>query len=190
MELELSLSPPNQTRHHIKKTATLTRFPLVSWNHDEDDQQPNGFFNGDYQQDHMNEDGEGLTGWPPLHSWRRRLMEENQYERVDDQFNRPVDEVGEHINVMNNNNNYNELFVKVKMEGVGIARKIDLNAFHSYEMLTTALIHMFDKSVEIEEDGASYKLMYQHRDGHWHLGGDLPWEMFIRSVKRIQMVRN
>ncbi|XP_022016643.1 auxin-responsive protein IAA29-like [Helianthus annuus] len=83
------------------------------------------------------------------------------------------------MNVMNNNNNnYNELFVKVKMEGVGIARKIDLNVFHSFEMLTTALIHMFNKSVEIEE-GVSYKLMYQHRDGHWHLGGDLPWEWLV-----------
>ncbi|MFS7996873.1 putative transcription factor interactor and regulator AUX-IAA family [Helianthus anomalus] len=100
-------------------------------------------------------------------------MEENHYERVD-QFNRRVDEEGEHMNVMNNN--YNDLFVKVKMEGVGIARKIDLNAFHSFEMLTTALIHMFNKSVEIEEEGVSYKLMYQNRDGHWHLGGDLPWE--------------
>ncbi|KAF5759798.1 putative transcription factor interactor and regulator AUX-IAA family [Helianthus annuus] len=192
MELELSLSPPNQTRHPIKKTfnggCSVTRFPLVSWNHKEDDdEQSNGFYTGDYQQDHLDEDEEGLTGWPPLHSWRRRLMEENHYERVD-QFNRRVDEEGEHMNVMNNNN-YNELFVKVKMEGVGIARKIDLNAFHSFEMLTTALIHMFNKSVEIEE-GVSYKLMYQHRDGHWHLGGDLPWEMFVRSVKRIQMVRN
>ncbi|XP_076925360.1 auxin-responsive protein IAA29-like [Bidens hawaiensis] len=86
-------------------------------------------------------------------------------------------------------NNNDDLFVKVKMDGVAIARKIDLNAFNSYQMLTTALIHMFHNSVEIEEDIASYRLMYQHRDGHWHLGGDLPWEMFIRSVKRIHMVR-
>ncbi|KAJ0442527.1 putative transcription factor interactor and regulator AUX-IAA family [Helianthus annuus] len=101
MELELSLSPPNQTRHPIKKTfnggCSVTRFPLVSWNHKEDDdEQSNGFYTGDYQQDHLDED----------------------------------------------------------------------------------------------EEGVSYKLMYQHRDGHWHLGGDLPWEMFVRSVKRIQMVRN
>lgn len=79
------------------------------------------------------DDEEGLAGWPPLHSWRKRLMEENHHERVD-QIN--------NINVMNNND---ELFVKVKMDGVAIARKIDLNAFNSYQMLTTALIHMFDK---------------------------------------------
>ncbi|KAL8244515.1 hypothetical protein R6Q59_010773 [Mikania micrantha] len=123
MELELSLSPPNQK---INKTD----HPPVSWNHDE---QSNSFFN-------------------PRRS--------------------------------------GELFVKVKMDGVGIARKVDLSAFHSYQTLITALIHMFHKDVQIEEDGASYKLMYQHRDGQWHLGGDLPWEMFIRSVKRLQMVRN
>ncbi|XP_076907714.1 auxin-responsive protein IAA31-like [Bidens hawaiensis] len=183
MELELSLSPPNQTRHTNKKNRhannhgcpTVSTFPLVSWNHDEDDEQHNTFLANDHQRDLDDDEEEGLAGWPPLHSWRKRLMEENHHERVDQ------------INVMNNND---ELFVKVKMDGVAIARKIDLNAFNSYQMLTTALIHMFDKSVEIEEDIASYRLMYQHRDGHWHLGGDLPWDLFIRSVKRIHMVRN
>ncbi|KAI3687109.1 hypothetical protein L1987_80800 [Smallanthus sonchifolius] len=190
MELELSLSPPNQTRHPIKKSlhGDPCRFPLVSWNHDEDDQQPNTFFSGDYQQD-LDDGVEGVIGWPPLHSWRKRMMEENQHERVE-VVNREEDHEEGEININVMNRNYNELFVKVKMDGVGIARKIDLNAFHSYQTLTTALIYMFDKYVEIEEDGAGYKLMYQHRDGHWHLGGDLPWEMFIRSVKRIQMVRN
>ncbi|KAI3729954.1 hypothetical protein L6452_18627 [Arctium lappa] len=197
MELELSLSPPYQksTPPIIKKnfhggdhddrcsSTSVTRFPRVSWNHNEDEENKR-FFNGEYQQD-MDGDGEGLIGWPPLHSWRKRFMEDNHFEG-EGEFNGRVDEEGGNIN-----NNYNHLlFVKVKMDGVGIARKIDLNAFHSYQMLTTALIHMFDKYVENDEDGATYKLMYQHKDGHWLLAGDIPWEMFIQTVQRIQMVRN
>lgn len=87
----------------------------------------------------MDGEGEGLTGWPPLNSWRRRLIEGVGFNgRVDDE------EEGDNIHVMTNN--YNEsLFVKVKMDGVGIARKIDLNAFHSYQMLTNTLLDMFDK---------------------------------------------
>lgn len=37
-------------------------------------------------------------------------------------------------------------YVKVKMEGVGIARKIDLTLFQSYKILTDTLISMFGKS--------------------------------------------
>lgn len=37
-------------------------------------------------------------------------------------------------------------YVKVKMEGVGIARKIDLSLFQSYKTLTDTLISMFGKS--------------------------------------------
>ncbi|KAI3506129.1 hypothetical protein L1887_28485 [Cichorium endivia] len=186
MELELTLSPPNQRRQPTKKSChggnTLTKSPLVSWSQEEDDEPNKTFFTGDYQQD-LDGEGQGLNGWPPLHSWRRRLIEGVWFnERVDE-------EEGDNMNAMNNN--YNEsLFVKVKMDGVGIARKIDLNAFHSYQMLTTTLLHMFDKYVEIDEDGASYTLMYQHKDGHWLLPGDLPWEMFIGTVQRIRVARN
>ncbi|KAL7602133.1 hypothetical protein Lser_V15G21908 [Lactuca serriola] len=187
MELELSLSPPNQRRQPMKKTChvgnTTTRYPLVSWNQEEEDEPNKNSVNEDYQQD-LDGEGEGLTGWPPLNSWRRRLIEGVGFNgRVDDE------EEGDNIHVMTNN--YNEsLFVKVKMDGVGIARKIDLNAFHSYQMLTNTLLDMFDKYVEIHEDGASYTLVYQHKDGHWLLARDFPWEMFIASVQRIRLARN
>lgn len=37
------------------------------------------------------------------------------------------------------------LYVKVKMEGVAIARKVDLGQHHSYRSLATTLLHMFGK---------------------------------------------
>ena len=38
------------------------------------------------------------------------------------------------------------MFVKVKMEGVAIARKLDLRLYHSHNSLKTALIAMFTTS--------------------------------------------
>lgn len=37
------------------------------------------------------------------------------------------------------------LYVKVKMEGAAIARKVDLGQHHSYYSLATTLLHMFGK---------------------------------------------
>jgi len=35
------------------------------------------------------------------------------------------------------------MYVKVKMDGVAIARKVDIKLFNSYESLTNSLITMF-----------------------------------------------
>lgn len=41
---------------------------------------------------------------------------------------------------------FNPKYVKVKMEGVPIARKIDVGLYNSYQTLKTALINMFSNS--------------------------------------------
>lgn len=43
----------------------------------------------------------------------------------------------------NNNNHGTSMYVKVKMEGMAIARKVDLTLHHSYPSLKNALITMF-----------------------------------------------
>lgn len=39
----------------------------------------------------------------------------------------------------------NSMLVKVKMEGVGIVRKVDIRPHHSYQSLKDTLITMFSK---------------------------------------------
>ncbi|RRT77471.1 hypothetical protein B296_00005380 [Ensete ventricosum] len=81
-------------------------------------------------------------------------------------------------------------FVKVKMDGDPIGRKVDLNAHHSYEALAVALELMFHKptmasALAVSVDGAKisnlldgsseFALTYEDKDGDWMLVGDVPW---------------
>ncbi|XP_010475052.1 PREDICTED: auxin-responsive protein IAA10-like [Camelina sativa] len=101
------------------------------------------------------------------------------------------------------------MLVKVTMDGVIIGRKVDLNALESYEALARTLEHMFfqiPSSVtgsntqgckKIKEtqackllDGSSeYIITYQDKDGDWMLVGDVPWQMFLGSVKRLRIMK-
>ncbi|KAK4422160.1 Auxin-responsive protein IAA12 [Sesamum alatum] len=100
--------------------------------------------------------------------------------------------------------NYYSTYVKVKMEGVGIGRKIDVTLYHSYQALTRALIHMFAKYTttttstrndddDDDDDEGDYAILYQDKQGHWmHLPPDdhiVPWERFIEAVQRMKIVR-
>ncbi|XP_043721864.1 auxin-responsive protein IAA12-like isoform X2 [Telopea speciosissima] len=105
------------------------------------------------------------------------------------------------------------LFVKVNMDGVPIGRKVDLNAHNCYETLAQALEEMFHKPtttvntarsggekehgvvVEAEKpskllDGSSeFVLTYEDKEGDWMLVGDVPWGMFLNTVKRLRIMR-
>ncbi|KAL0419712.1 UNVERIFIED_CONTAM: Auxin-responsive protein IAA12 [Sesamum radiatum] len=103
------------------------------------------------------------------------------------------------------------LFVKVNMDGIPIGRKVDLNAHSCYKTLAHALDDMFrpcaavgTKRSTVEEqvvvaatrqplkslDGSSdFVLTYEDKEGDWMLVGDVPWEMFLNSVRRLRIMR-
>ncbi|KHN10781.1 Auxin-responsive protein IAA13 [Glycine soja] len=104
------------------------------------------------------------------------------------------------------------LFVKVKMDGIPIGRKVDLGAHGSYETLAQTLEDMFDESAtvlthkgsngedhgtEVGADGHSkllhgssdLVLTYEDKEGDWMLVGDVPWWMFLNSVRRLRIMR-
>ncbi|KAF5201450.1 Auxin-responsive protein iaa13, partial [Thalictrum thalictroides] len=104
------------------------------------------------------------------------------------------------------------LFVKVNMDGIPIGRKVDLNAHACYETLAQTLEDMFYRptttttnflrSSEEKEYGVEAKkvskllggssefvLTYEDKDGDWMLVGDVPWGMFLNTVKRLRIMR-
>ncbi|KAK9288298.1 hypothetical protein L1049_016749 [Liquidambar formosana] len=99
-------------------------------------------------------------------------------------------------------------FVKVNMDGLPIGRKVDLSAHACYETLAQTLEDMFFRSTPTinstrsagEKDQAAkpsklldgsseFVLTYEDKEGDWMLVGDVPWGMFLSTVKRLRIMR-
>ncbi|CAI8583528.1 unnamed protein product [Vicia faba] len=90
---------------------------------------------------------------------------------------------------------YVSFFVKVYMEGIPIGRKLNLLAHNCYQELVNTLEHMFDTTIlwGTEMDGMQsercHVLTYEDGEGDLIMVGDVPWEMFLSSVKRLKITR-
>ncbi|XP_058083867.1 auxin-responsive protein IAA31-like [Magnolia sinica] len=93
-----------------------------------------------------------------------------------------------------NHRHQTTFFVKVYMEGVQIGRKLDLFAHDSYDSLVRALRHMFGTNIQSPDfAGMSGKnnhvLTYEDKEGDWMLVGDVPWDMFLTTVRRLKIIK-
>lgn len=159
-----------------------------------------------------------VVGWPPIRAYRMNSMA-NQVKSVANGENESEFDEMKRKDVLygadDKGNAAKErvphkscLFVKVNMDGVAIGRKVDLNAHSSYESLARMLEEMFtNRTVEKSSgeelmlmpkmtrpskllDGSSdFVLTYEDKDGDWMLVGDVPWGMFLSSVKRLRIMR-
>lgn len=119
---------------------------------------------------------EQVVGWPPVRSYRRTAIAARS--------SRPCQNEGDVQSA---------IFVKVNMDGIPIGRKVDLNAYSSYEGLLSALEGMFH-SPHIGESvrflhARDFVLTYEDKEGDWMLVGDVPWSMFVNTVKRLRIMR-
>lgn len=134
-----------------------------------------------------------VVGWPPIKSFRKNSLVTNS-KNNDEVDGKPGSSA---------------LFVKVSMEGAPYLRKVDLRNYSTYQELSSALEKMFscftlgqygshgapgrDKLSESKLrdhlHGSEYVLTYEDRDGDWMLVGEIPWEMFIDSCKRLKIVK-
>lgn len=86
------------------------------------------------------------------------------------------------------------LFVKVYKEGIPIGRKLNLMAHYSYDGLVNTLGHMFRTTILCPNsqplDSRNFHVLtYEDQEGDWMMVGDVPWEMFLNSVKRLKITR-
>ncbi|XP_028779311.1 auxin-responsive protein IAA31 [Neltuma alba] len=180
-----------ESRGHVKNKRSFEEsfghssktLPLLVWNGqpNEEDNRGGKRNRNTHPENETNEEENRLVGWPPIKSWRKKKIHQ-QHPRVPIRNYRMLAE--------NGNRGSNSLFVKVKMEGVAIGRKINLRLYSSYETLTNELISMFNKYQKPEEDKANYTLTYQDEEGDWLVAGDVPWQSFIDSAKRLEIVRS
>ncbi|KAG5413250.1 hypothetical protein IGI04_000816 [Brassica rapa subsp. trilocularis] len=141
-----------------------------------------------------------VVGWPPIRTYRMNSMV-NQAKTLAMEDPQQVNRNTNDATKMGSS-----MFVKVTMDGIPIGRKVDLNAHNCYESLSNALEDMFLKPntvsstqetdghletrLKILPDGSSgLVLTYEDKEGDWMLVGDVPWRMFIGSVKRLRIMK-
>ncbi|KAM1234603.1 hypothetical protein FF1_004137 [Malus domestica] len=79
-----------------------------------------------------------------------------------------------------------EAYVKVSVDGAPYLRKIDLKVYNSYPELIKALEKMFNLA---NINGSDFAPTYEDKDGDWMLVGDVPWNMFVSSCKRLRIMK-
>lgn len=89
----------------------------------------------------VNDDDHFVIGWPPTKSRRNQSYWHNCGGHPAPNYVHVKNSAGGSRGAGGSKS----LFVKVKMDGIGIARKIDLNLHHSYQTLVPNLIGMFGK---------------------------------------------
>ncbi|CAL9175296.1 auxin-responsive protein IAA4-like [Musa acuminata AAA Group] len=113
-----------------------------------------------------------VVGWPPIQSYRKNSFRARKAE---------AEAAGS--------------YVKVSMDGAPYLRKIDLRVYRGYKELREALEDMFGCFSLGEASGAEgctgseHAMAYEDKDGDLMLVGDVPWEMFISSCKRLRIMK-
>ncbi|XP_066322977.1 auxin-responsive protein IAA10-like isoform X2 [Miscanthus floridulus] len=144
----------------------------------------------------------GVVGWPPIRTFRMNSLFNQAKENASEAgTKKPAAEADMQEDKEESKKGRVVGWVKVNMEGDIIGRKVDLNAHRSYKTLASALELMFmkpsirlctsssSKSLKLLDNSSEYQLTYEDRDGDWMLVGDVPWEMFVGSVKRLKIMR-
>ncbi|XP_017250002.1 auxin-induced protein 22D [Daucus carota subsp. sativus] len=109
-----------------------------------------------------------VIGWPPVRSYRKNILQQKQEEGA--------------------------MYVKVSMDGAPFLRKIDLKVYNNYPELLEALQNMFKCSIGVYSEregynGSEHAPTYEDKDGDLMLAGDVPWEMFVTSCKRMRIMK-
>ncbi|CAN4096340.1 unnamed protein product [Withania somnifera] len=135
-----------------------------------------------------------VVGWPPIRSFRKNMV--SSPPKTEQDANAKL-VAGCH-------------YVKVSMDGAPYLRKVDLTIYNSYKDLSSALDKMFScfkagqgesQGISISDGlkeskfadllhGSEYVLTYEDKDGDWMLVGDVPWEMFTESCKKLKIMKS
>ncbi|KAK4418341.1 Auxin-induced protein 22D [Sesamum alatum] len=114
-----------------------------------------------------------VVGWPPVRNYRKNVLEQQK---------KPESDTG------------SGMFVKVSMDGAPYLRKIDLKFYKNYFDLLKALENMFKCTIGVYSEregynGSEYAPTYEDKDGDWMLVGDVPWDMFVTSCRRLRIMK-
>ncbi|OEL27012.1 Auxin-responsive protein IAA16 [Dichanthelium oligosanthes] len=156
-----------------------------------------------------------VVGWPPVRSFRRNLASSRQSPQSSSAHHQDGGVKGSGAKGgagAGEGGHKGGLFVKINMDGVPIGRKVDLRAYGGYAELSAAVGKLFrgllaaqrdpataaasrrcsEEEGEAEEPviGGEYTLVYEDEEGDRVLVGDVPWEMFVATAKRLRVLKS
>lgn len=139
-----------------------------------------------------------VVGWPPVRNYRKNVMAQKSN-------NEETEKVVAASGTTGGNNH--AAFVKVSMDGAPYLRKVDLKLYDGYQQLSDALAKMFSSftmgdygyqgMIDFMNESklmdllnsSEYVPSYEDKDGDWMLVGDVPWQMFVDSCKRLRIMK-
>lgn len=157
-----------------------------------------------------------VVGWPPVRSFRKNIMAVQKPNAAPTELHTTANKKKEAAEITapaeksssaaavpatttsNAVASVVAAFVKVSMDGAPYLRKVDLKQYKSYQELSDALTKMFSsftKDLMGENklanllNSSDYVPTYEDKDGDWMLVGDVPWEMFVDSCKRLRIMK-
>ncbi|XP_068641640.1 auxin-responsive protein IAA26-like [Aristolochia californica] len=148
-----------------------------------------------------------VVGWPPIRSFRKNIASSSSKPALESQNG-----AAKAVEKLPEQPVRKGLFVKINMDGVPIGRKVDLKAYDSYEKLSCAVDELFRGLLAAQEDSSiarsrkdteervaisglldgtgEYTLVYEDNEGDRMLVGDVPWVMFVSTVKRLRVLKS
>ncbi|RLN27753.1 auxin-responsive protein IAA18-like [Panicum miliaceum] len=146
-----------------------------------------------------------VVGWPPVRAIRRNLTNGSSSKQSPDRQN---DEAGDKAKLTCKRSP----LVKINMDGIPIGRKIDLAAYDNYQKLSSAVQELFSGFLEAQKDldctksgeqgteeklfsglfdgNGEYILVYEDDGGSRTPVGDLPWNVFVSTAKRLRVMKS
>ncbi|XP_062201784.1 auxin-responsive protein IAA31-like [Phragmites australis] len=123
-----------------------------------------------------------VVGWPPVRSYRKSC-----FQQASSTKSKPAapEETATAAAA--------GLFVKVSMDGAPYLRKIDLKMYKGYRELREALEAMFlcfsGGADAPAVNPSDFAVTYEDKDGDLMLVGDVPFDMFISTCKRLRIMK-
>ncbi|KAF7075289.1 hypothetical protein CFC21_080070 [Triticum aestivum] len=122
-----------------------------------------------------------VVGWPPVGAYRKSTFQSASASAAKE--SKGAGEAGQR----------GGLYVKVSMDGAPYLRKVDLRTYGGYGELRAALDALFgcfSSCSGPSPDNGQFAMAYEDKDGDLMLAGDVPWDMFISSCKRLRIMRS
>ncbi|KAG8100478.1 hypothetical protein GUJ93_ZPchr0013g36291 [Zizania palustris] len=126
-----------------------------------------------------------VVGWPPVRAYRRNTFHQSSASSAAAKKSSDEQQQG-------------GLYVKVSMDGAPYLRKVDLRMYKGYRELREALDLLFTKCFSASAPGThtsegcsdgQFAIAYEDKDGDLMLVGDVPWEMFTSSCKKLRIMK-